>query len=449
MSRFLFFDHFFYQDICEMAHNLNSQDRIFVIPAVRWNSMARKVFPKIAFDSYSSAFSTEFSSDWTIFQKSVAKEVKWIMACYRPTLFVLPSDTFFYIRPFIAEFAKYGVRTFVLQKETTISAYDMEISSLEIRDHCPFISVHMAVCSQRHKDFWIRSGADPLQVTVTGQPRFDYYNRMGKTKKIQHRPKLLYLSFDDKAYIPADSLLTWESFRQDVESTIAKYSDRWAVTVKRHPQQANSQDWLGQDVARADHLADTRELISCSDVVVGFQTTALYEAALAGRPVVYCAWGAEYEALKDFLIRFDLEIGLMRFANARLELESLLSGSVSQFSLSSHSGLSAAEHHLGVFDGRASQRVLGLMYEHESGAVVPRFRSILGRLLSTSTKIVIWGVVTCLLFPTRGRFHRSAHYRLLACYGGDIKNLFLVGKSSFAEKYYRLFFFRSAPTDQQ
>ena len=141
----------------------------------------------------------------------------------------------------------------------------------------------------------------------------------------QDRPKLLYLSFDDKAYIPENTSFTWESFRQDVESVIAENSDRWDVTVKRHPQQTDSHDWLGKNVTRADRLADTRDLISGSDLIIGFQTTAVYEAVLAGRPVIYCAWGVEYDFLKELLIRFDLDVGMTTFVNSRLELESLLS----------------------------------------------------------------------------------------------------------------------------
>ena len=420
-SRFLFFDHFFYQDINEMVENLNYPEQIFVIPASRWHSMAWKVFPKVAFESYSSAFSAGFESFWATFEELVAKEVEWIMACYRPTLFVLPSDTFFYIRPFITEFEKYGVKTFVLQKETTISSFDMEISSLEIRDHCPFMSVHMAVCSQRHKDFWIRAGADPQQITVSGQPRFDYYYRKAKEEDGRQRPKLLYLSFDDRAYIPAHTAFTWELFRQDIETVIAKYSDRWDVTVKRHPQQANSKEWLGKDVTRAENLADTRDLIFSSDVVVGFQTTALYEAVLAGRPVVYCAWGEEYDALKELLIRFDAEVGMTTFVNSRLEFDALLSENDSELNLSSKSGLAAAEHHLGVFDGGASKRVFDLMYLYENSPRIPKFRNILWRFLLTTGKVALWGCAAVLLYPTQSRLYRSARYRLHSCYGHDLR----------------------------
>jgi hypothetical protein len=240
---------------------------------------------------------------------------------------------------------------------------------------------------------------------------------------VPDRPKLLYLSFDDRAYIPPSTSFTWESFRQDLESVIAANSDRWDVTVKRHPQQTDSRDWLGKNVMRADPLADTRDLISNSDVIIGFQTTALYEAALARRPVIYCAWGVEYDSLKELLIRFDLEAGMTTFVKSRLELESLLSEGVSPLSLSTKSGLLAAEHHLGVFDGQASKRVFDLMSRYENVPVVPRFRKVLGRCLSTILRIVIWSVATFILFPIKGRFYRSARSRLQSCCGIDLRYL--------------------------
>lgn len=422
-SRFLILDHFFDQDICELVENLNSSAQISVIPATRWRAIAVKVFPEKAFDGLSSAFLPECDSNWITFHNLVEKEVEWIMACYRPTLFVVPSDTYFYIRPFITEFEKYGVSTFVVQKETTISPYTMAEHSLELGKYCPFMSVHMTVCSQRHKDFWVRCGANPAQITVTGQPRFDYYHRKSKTKVAQDQPKLLYLSFDDKAYIPENTSFTWESFRQDVESVIAENSDRWDVTVKRHPQQTDSHDWLGKNVTRADRLADTRDLISGSDLIIGFQTTAVYEAVLAGRPVIYCAWGVEYDFLKELLIRFDLDVGMTTFVNSRLELESLLSEGAARFGFSSKSGLLTAEQHLGVFDGQASQRVFDVMSEYERVPVIPRLEKVLGRLLSSIVKIAFLFLISCFLYLTKGRLYRSARRRLYP-YVTDVRNLF-------------------------
>ena len=68
----------------------------------------------------------------------------------------------------------------------------------------------------------------------------------------------------------------------------------WRVLVKPHPQQPwqaarrrirrQVGDLLGRSVFLVDPLADARELIAGSDVIVGFQSTALIEAMLARKP---------------------------------------------------------------------------------------------------------------------------------------------------------------------
>ena len=55
-------------------------------------------------------------------------------------------------------------------------------------------------------------------------------------------------------------------------------------------------------LVRADE--DARRLIVPSDVVVGFQSTALLEGMLVGRPVVYTGWDIESSRLAAELIPF-------------------------------------------------------------------------------------------------------------------------------------------------
>ena len=58
------------------------------------------------------------------------------------------------------------------------------------------------------------------------------------------------------------------------------------------------------EVSVASVDADTRDLILASDIVVGFQTTALYEAVAARKRTIYAAWGAEYQLHQSGLIPF-------------------------------------------------------------------------------------------------------------------------------------------------
>ena len=133
---------------------------------------------------------------------------------------------------------------------------------------------------------------------------------------------MLFLSYALDAYVPgaggARGLRTWEPLRDATETALLEQRARRAcdVIVKCHPQQDRRAEAArlarlagsaldAQAVSLADQDADTRELILDADVVVGFQTTALYEAVAARRTVIYAAWGDEYERHRDGLIPFD------------------------------------------------------------------------------------------------------------------------------------------------
>ncbi len=53
----------------------------------------------------------------------------------------------------------------------------MRVHSESVRRYAPPLADRMTVCSERQREFWLRAGAEAATVTVTGQPRFDYYLR--------------------------------------------------------------------------------------------------------------------------------------------------------------------------------------------------------------------------------------------------------------------------------
>jgi hypothetical protein len=294
----------------------------------------------------------------------------WLLAAYRPTVFIVPSDSFFYLRPLIEQFRTAGVPTAVVQKETTISPMTMATHSEAVRRLVPPIGDVMTVCSERHREFEIRCGADPDTVIVTGQPRFDVYATATPAGSRSGVPNLLYLSFDDTAYLPdhaeRDGLGTWRPMRQAIERVLGVLAEagQWRVVAKLHPQQQTVDDQLGSAVTRAPRGADTRTLILAADVVVGFQTTAVFEAAVAGRPVVYPAWGEVYEAARPMLIPFEDHPGLVtRVADANA-LHDLLARGADHIDRPSASARRVAEEHLGPVDGHATERVMSIVRAH-------------------------------------------------------------------------------------
>lgn len=367
--RILAFDHFFWQDLDELSLIAEPEHEVIRISYQRWHQVARKFFPASAFDGTSNAYQPDMSECWKKYEAWVRKETAWIMSAYRPNLFVTPSDVFFYLRPFITAFKEFGLNTFVMQKETTISPLVMDMHSVEIGRYVPFMSDFMTVCSERHKEFWLRAGVKSDLVAVTGQPRFDIYKRdivEGPSKAVT-ATKILYLSYDDSAYLPSDLGSdfdgSWKKQRQETEMVLTDISLDSEITVKKHPQQSLAGDWLGPNVRRADRFADTRKLIVEADVVVGFQTTALYEAAVAGKPTIYAAWGEVFEENKESLIRFDLAGELVTHALSSDHLRELLSQRSEDLPKASEVGLRVVYDELGPIDGMATERSWNLMKE--------------------------------------------------------------------------------------
>jgi hypothetical protein len=235
-------------------------------------------------------------------------------------LIVLPSDTFFYVRTLPSAAHTLGVPVVVMQKETTISVHTMAEHSQEMRVEAPFVSDFMTVCSERHREFWVRAGVDPALIDVTGQPRFDVYASRASGPASPRR-RVLFLTNELDAYVPGVGqgmgLRTWEPLRDATEAALlqAVRAGHCQVLIKIHPQQNHRDEtariarlagaaWHdGVEVAGID--ADVRELIGAADVIVGFQSTALYESVAAGKRTIYAAWGDEYQRLRDELIPFD------------------------------------------------------------------------------------------------------------------------------------------------
>ena len=269
----------------------------------------------------------------------VAEFERWLVE-WPFDLLLLPSDTFFYVRQLPDVARRYGIPVAVVQKETTISPSTMETHALRVGRYAPFISDLMTVCSERQKEFWVRSGAESDRIVVTGQPRFDIYRhaRAGNPHSTQRR--VLFLSYELDAYEPGVGRgmgrETWRSLRDETEKALTRHvrstGDR--LVVKHHPQQfiaGELRRWqlLADDgwrdrIVVVDPNSDTRRLILDADVVVGFQTTSLYEAVAAGRPTIYTGWGEPFERSRKALIPFHAASGCVMHASSPMDLEKLL-----------------------------------------------------------------------------------------------------------------------------
>jgi hypothetical protein len=283
---------------------------------------------------------------------------------------VLPSDTFFYVRTLPAAVHRLGIPTVVVQKETTISRATMALFSAEIGDEAPFVSDFMTVCSARQREFWERAGVDATCIEVTGQPRFDVYASPAAPSPASRR-RVLFLSYSLDAYVVEGDhdrgRRTWEPMRDATEAALLQLvrAGRCEVIVKCHPQQSRRAEatrlatmagtaW-NRGVSVADEDADTRELIMGTDTVVGFQTTALYEAVAARKRVIYAAWGPAYERYRAGLIPFhEAPATCLRHAFSPETLTSILTDDQEPANSDCRAWYEAA---LGPIDGHATDRV--------------------------------------------------------------------------------------------
>jgi hypothetical protein len=146
------------------------------------------------------------------------------------------------------------------------------------------------------------------------------------------------------------------------------------VLIKPHPQQPvellrewrrRAGDLWDRRVFVVDPQADVRPLIVAADVTIGFQSTALIEAMLAGRPVLYTGWDEAATAFGDELIPFhewDDEITVVRRAGELPEaVAAARCRECGPGVLDSRRKI--AERYLGPLDGMAAERTVAVLGE--------------------------------------------------------------------------------------
>lgn len=316
--RLLLLEHFSKQDIDSLRTAMENEGRDIqtrVVSYQRLRNEVLKVIPdadELQFEDYPRP---ERQAGWDAYARHLEGVFEELYAEWPFDAFVAPSDIFPYVRVAAPACERLGVPFIVVQKETTVAEGTMEEETVLIRDYTPFAGHHMTVCSERHREYWVRSGTDPDVITVTGQPRFDFY---ATTREPAGERRLLFFSYHLYAYAEAvtGEMDIWRRLHSQTERQLWTLAQEgWRIDIKPHPQQP---DWCAEmrrmladvpAVARkrvrfVPRQADTRRLIADANVIVGFQTTAMLEGMLAGRPVVYTGWDHRAVELQDKLIPF-------------------------------------------------------------------------------------------------------------------------------------------------
>jgi hypothetical protein len=338
------------------------------VPYWRFRNRANAIFPPEVLDGLKAWTRPELERERRAYARWCRRELARLYVEWPFDVLLLPSDAFYYVRCFPDVCHELGIPVFVAQKETTITNYTLAEHAPDVGAHAPFISDRMTVCSERHKRFWVLAGSDPSLIEVTGQPRFDLYARSAEPAADERRT-VLFLSYESDAYLldDADRAIGWLDLRDETERVLIEATaDGWEVLIKLHPLQdrdaeqaalrAKAGDNPSVTLAAAD--ADTRELILAADAVVGFQTTALYEAMAADKPIAYTAWGALYERFRSVLIPFDERSDLLQVMRSGQDLARWLRSPPAVEPDLHERRLDFIEEMLGSFDGQASARTL-------------------------------------------------------------------------------------------
>jgi hypothetical protein len=245
---------------------------------------------------------------------------------FHPAVILTPSDNFAFIREFLTAAREVGVPTVVYDKEGTISPYALAGHAARIRHFAPFMSDHLFVWSRRQVQFWNNIGVPASRITVVGQARSDLFFAEA-SRDVDRlfsvvRPLITCFSFDDKAYIPPEYLdrgITWRQLKSEIMAdlmALAAANPGYNFVVKAHPQQLDLEALQRQ--YRRDNLVVVggaqigNELIQRSELIIAFQTTAVIEAMLLKRRVIYTAWDETYnQLLLDDLLPFHRAEGIV------------------------------------------------------------------------------------------------------------------------------------------
>lgn len=469
--RILAIDHHFQQDIDALYHAKNNDVFLRPIKHTYFSSRARDLLPPEIFSGPLSEYQREIYRKhrqiWAIEARQALFEIHHVFPF---DAIIAPSDVFFYIRDVVEASHELGAAFIVVQKETTIAPFAMESFAEEIGTYFPFISDRMTVCSERHKDFWREAGAPEHRIVVTGQPRFDFYAQPERWRKFDptgsgisrsEPPTVLFMSYMLDAYIPSEYGTTgasWARLRAETEDALVglALSGECNLLIKPHPQQEprdiletrnRLKQMSGNLWSKRVHLLgrseDTRQLIVAADVVVGFQTTALFEALAAERAVIYAAWGDAYKKLRPGLIPFHKYSPPIAIARSPIELLEEVNKAKRANPTIDDAQKSIYEPHIGKVDGRAAQRVWEVIDQVTCGYTTSsrrmsrqrdeqsdRRKYCLREAIIATLWAVFWGMVMLGTSPMsrskvfrgywkriRARFERQ-RLRLIECVGG-------------------------------
>lgn len=305
-------------------------------------------------------------------------------------VFLAPSDQFYWIREFVMACREVGFPFFILDKEGTISPHDFRALPLDIKTYMPLIADYFLVWSERQAQFHLNAGGDKDKIYIVGQPRSDFWfhndlwaekEKFFKELGINSNNKtVLFFDFMNNNYIRDEYFkkgFNWDDFLLDIHSVLFVLAEKHKdinFIFKTHPQAQNTNEIRTKikksglkNVFLVTGAKASTNLIINSDLVIGFVTTALLDAMLTDKPIIYTFWGNAPD-FKDNIIRFDENKGI-DIARRKDEFERIVEKYIANdFSFTINNKVREARRKLtDIFfynaDGNVGERVLHMIRE--------------------------------------------------------------------------------------
>lgn len=308
--KILVVNHFFDQDIEAMADANETHDIRVLSYGILEDIAIAQLPEEIRADfSYNTVDLPEVKFNYT---RALEELFDQIYFEFPFDVLVTPSDTFYWIRELVQILKERNIPVVVVDKEGMISPYFFNAYWKDIRDRAPFISDYLLVWSHRQKNFWKMAGVDERRIMVTGQPRSDFWHKPYKWKQKNElglglnseKKMVLFFSYDPWAYIPwhiyEGGKVSWQRIRKETHSALmsfARQRNDVEIIIKMHPQQAYPQEMnklVANESLKNVFLTGgailSNQLIINADVVVGFLTTAVAEAMITAKQIIYTFW---------------------------------------------------------------------------------------------------------------------------------------------------------------
>lgn len=402
----------FDQDI-EALKIRNTQFSFIFLNAIHLRNIAMTIFPP-SVESYSSYNSPELAQLRQRWNRVMQRFVGKLRAQFDIHGVIAPSDNFFYVRELIPVLHNVAIPYIVVDKEGTICPAYFTHFAQYIKDTCPLLADHILVWSERQKLFWQKTGVAADRISVTGQPRSDFWKQperwmqkseLGIAGLRTNAKMFLFFSYDPWAYTPDYMVqkgeMHWDVLRtetHDVLFSFAKSHPEIDLVIKLHPQQTDLPEIENavknsgvKNIFLTTGPGISNQLIVNADCIIGFQTTAIIEAMITPKPIIYTFWGEAKDRWSQDLIPFHECSGINTVTSTQQLHEQLVRNlEAPELSVEQRSGRDAfVEEYFTSVDGQSAIRTLQTLDHLLKKTVVLEEKRLASQTLIRNTLINI------------------------------------------------------------